>query len=125
MSEELTHKHTQKMDIGYPATPTPVVIAHHDGEAHHGYISEKQRYLARLKRVEGQIRGLQRMIDEDQYCIDILTQVSAAQSALRNVALSLLDDHMRHCVKNAAIEGGEEAEIKFKEVSDAIARFAR
>lgn len=125
MSEELTHKHTQKMDIVYPATPTPVVIAHHDGEAHHGYISEKQRYLARLKRVEGQIRGLQRMIDEDQYCIDILTQVSAMTSALRSVALGLLDEHLQHCVVRAAAEGGEEADAKLHEASQAIARLVR
>lgn len=91
----------------------------------HGYIQEKQRYLARLKRIEGQIRGIHRMIDEDQYCIDILTQISAAQSALRNAALSLLDDHLRHCVSQAAIEGGEEAETKFQEVTDALQRFTR
>ncbi|MDO4929359.1 MAG: metal-sensitive transcriptional regulator [Corynebacterium sp.] len=91
----------------------------------HGYIQEKQRYLTRLKRIEGQIRGIHRMIDEDQYCIDILTQISAVQSALRNAALSLLDDHLRHCVSQAAIEGGEEAETKFQEVTDALQRFAR
>ena len=96
-----------------------------DDHAHHGYIQEKERLKARLKRIEGQVRGIHRMIDEEQYCIDILTQVSAANSALRNVALGLLDDHMRHCVKNAVIEGDEAADIKFKEVADAIARFAR
>lgn len=92
---------------------------------HYGYIQDKQRYLARLKRIEGQVRGIQRMIDEDQYCIDILTQVSAVSSALKGVGLQLLDDHMRHCVKNAVIEGNEAADVKFKEVSDAISRFAR
>ena len=92
---------------------------------HYGYIRDKQRYLARLKRIEGQVRGIQRMIDEDQYCIDILTQVSAVSSALKGVGLQLLDDHMRHCVKNAVIEGDEAADVKFKEVSDAISRFAR
>lgn len=92
---------------------------------HYGYIQDKQRYLARLKRIEGQVRGIQRMIDEDQYCIDILTQVSAVSSALKGVGLQLLDDHMRHCVKNAVIEGDEAADVKFKEVSDAIFRFAR
>lgn len=96
-----------------------------DDHAHHGYIQEKERFKARLKRIEGQVRGIHRMIDEEQYCIDILTQVSAANSALRNVALGLLDDHMRHCVKNAVIEGDEASDIKFKEVADAIARFAR
>lgn len=92
---------------------------------HYGYIQDKQRYLARLKWIEGQVRGIQRMIDEDQYCIDILTQVSAVSSALKGVGLQLLDDHMRHCVKNAVIEGDEAADVKFKEVSDAISRFAR
>ena len=67
--------------------------------SHYGYIQEKARYLARLKRIEGQVRGIQRMIDEDKYCIDILTQVSAVNSALKGVGLQLLDDHMRHCVK--------------------------
>lgn len=93
--------------------------------SHYGYIQDKDRYLARLKRIEGQVRGIQRMIDEDKYCIDILTQVSAVNSALKGVGLQLLDDHMRHCVKNAVIQGDEEANEKFKEVSDAIARFAR
>ncbi|MCI6207504.1 MAG: metal-sensitive transcriptional regulator [Corynebacterium glucuronolyticum] len=88
-------------------------------------MQDKDRYLARLKRIEGQVRGIQRMIDEDKYCIDILTQVSAVNSALKGVGLQLLDDHMRHCVKNAVIQGDEEANEKFKEVSDAIARFAR
>ncbi len=92
---------------------------------HHGYISDKDRYLARLRRIEGQARGIQRMVDEEQYCIDILTQITALTSALRNVGLGLLDDHMRHCVADAAIAGGEEAEAKFKEVADAIARFSR
>jgi DNA-binding FrmR family transcriptional regulator len=97
--------------------------AEHDAEAagcethsHHGYMKEKDRYKARLKRIEGQVRGIHRMIDEEQYCIDILTQVSAINSALRNVALGLLDD---------LNESDEAAEIKFKEVADAIARFAR
>ncbi len=93
--------------------------------AHHGYIAEKQRYLARLKRIEGQTRGIHRMIDEEQYCIDILTQISAINSALKNVAFGLLDDHMKHCVRDAAVLGGEELDAKLKEVSDAIARFSR
>lgn len=113
------------MSDTHPAEHSSDEACHTPEDSHHGYISEKERYLMRLRRVEGQIRGIQRMIDEDKYCIDILTQVSAAQSALRNVALGLLDDHMRHCVRNAAIEGGEVADQKFKEVSDAVARFAR
>lgn len=91
----------------------------------HGYLSDKERYLARLKRIEGQVRGLQRMVDEEQYCIDILTQVSALQSALKGVALGLLDDHMNHCVRHAAKAGGEEAEEKLAEVSQAVKRLVR
>lgn len=91
----------------------------------HGYLSDKERYLARLKRIEGQVRGLQRMVDEEQYCIDILTQVSALQSALKGVALGLLDDHMNHCVRHAAGAGGEEAEEKLAEVSQAVKRLVR
>lgn len=93
--------------------------------AHHGYISDKDRYLARLRKIEGQARGLQRMVDEEQYCIDILTQISALTSALRNVGLGLLDDHMRHCLRDAAVLGGEEADAKFTEAAEAIARFTR
>ena len=91
----------------------------------HGYISDKERYLARLKRIEGQARGIHRMVEEDQYCIDVLTQVAALQSALKGVALALLDDHMQHCVVNAAKAGGEEAEAKLAEASAAIARLVR
>ncbi|GAA1678163.1 hypothetical protein GCM10010977_29740 [Citricoccus zhacaiensis] len=97
--------------------------AHHAG--HHGYISDKDRYLARLRRIEGQARGIHRMVEEEKYCIDILTQVSALTSALRGVALGLLDDHMKHCVVDAAQLGGDEAEAKMKEASDAIARLVR
>ena len=94
-------------------------------EVGHGYISEKDRYLARLKRIEGQARGIHRMIDEDTYCIDILTQISALTSALRNVGLGLLDDHMKHCVLDAAQLGEDAAEAKLKEASDAIGRLVR
>lgn len=93
--------------------------------ADHGYTSEKQRYLARLKRIEGQVRGLHRMVDEDVYCIDVLTQISAVQSALKGVALALLDDHMQHCVLRAARGGGEEAVAKLDEVSAAVARLVK
>ncbi|RJN31585.1 metal-sensitive transcriptional regulator [Nesterenkonia natronophila] len=93
--------------------------------ASHGYISDKHRYLARLKRIEGQARGIHRMVEEDTYCIDILTQISAITSALNNVALGLLDDHLKHCVVGAAQDGGAEAEEKIKEASDAIARLVR
>lgn len=91
----------------------------------HGYIQDKPRYLNRLKRIEGQARGISRMVDEDVYCIDILTQISALNSALENVALGLLNDHLRHCVLDAAREGGDEAEIKLKEVSDAVRRLVK
>ena len=85
----------------------------------------KDEYLKRLRRIEGQARGLQRMVEEEQYCIDILTQVSAMTKALQSVALALLDEHMGHCVVDAARAGGPEAEIKLKEASDAIARLVR
>jgi DNA-binding FrmR family transcriptional regulator len=91
----------------------------------HGYIGDKDRYLARLKRIEGQARGIHRMVDEEQYCIDILTQISALTSALEGVALGLLDDHLRHCVVDAAKTGGDDADAKLREASDAIARLVR
>lgn len=91
----------------------------------HGYISDKDRYLARLKRIEGQARGIHRMVDEDAYCIDILTQISAVTAALENVALGLLDDHLKHCVTAAIRDGDGRAEAKIKEASDAIARLVK
>jgi DNA-binding FrmR family transcriptional regulator len=91
----------------------------------HGYTENKDEYLKRLRRIEGQVRGLQRMVDEDKYCIDILTQVSAVTRALQAVALGLLDEHMGHCVAEAAAEGGETAAGKLREASDAIARLVR
>ncbi len=96
-----------------------------EGHTTHGYMTDKDRYLARLKRIEGQARGIHRMVDEEQYCIDILTQISALTSALRNVGLGLLDDHMRHCVADAAQLGGDAADAKFTEAADAIARLVR
>ena len=97
----------------------------HAEHAPHGYIGAKEDYLKRLRRIEGQARGLQRMVEEEKYCIDILTQVSAMTSALRSVALGLLDEHLQHCVVHAASEGGEEAEAKLHEASQAIARLVR
>ena len=93
--------------------------------AHHGYTEQKDAYLKRLRRIEGQIRGIERMVDEDVYCIDILTQVSAATKALQAVALGLLDDHLHHCVLEAARAGGPEAQAKLDEASAAIARLVR
>jgi DNA-binding FrmR family transcriptional regulator len=90
-----------------------------------GYIHSKEAQLKRLRRIEGQIRGLQKMVDSDTYCIDILTQVSAATKALEAVALGLLDDHLRHCVADAAKSPGNELNDKITEASDAIARLVR
>ena len=90
-----------------------------------GYITDKQALLNRLKRIEGQVRGLQRMVESDTYCVDVLTQVSAATRALENVALSLLNQHLHHCVLDAAAAGGPEAEEKLAEASAAIARLVR
>jgi DNA-binding FrmR family transcriptional regulator len=91
----------------------------------HGYTPGKDDYLRRLRRIEGQVRGLEKMVQDDQYCIDILTQVSAATRALQSVALGLLEDHLGHCVTQAAIEGGEVADQKVREASEAIARLVR
>ncbi|HNA98686.1 MAG TPA: metal-sensitive transcriptional regulator [Marmoricola sp.] len=91
----------------------------------HGYISDKARYLARLKRIEGQARGIHKMIEEDKYCIDILTQISALTKALESVGLGLLDDHLKHCVLDAARAGGPAADEKIAEASAAIARMVR
>ncbi|GAA4664138.1 MULTISPECIES: metal-sensitive transcriptional regulator [Amycolatopsis] len=89
------------------------------------YSGDKDAYLKRLRRIEGQIRGLQRMVEEDKYCIDILTQVSAATKALQSFSLELLDEHLSSCVVDAAKAGGREAEIKVREASDAIARLVK
>jgi DNA-binding FrmR family transcriptional regulator len=91
----------------------------------HGYGSDKDAYLKRLRRIEGQVRGLQRMIDEDEYCIDVLTQISAATKALQSVALGLMDDHLQHCVADAVAGGGKHADEKLAEASEAIRRLVR
>jgi len=90
-----------------------------------GYTQDKDKYLNRLRRIEGQIRGLEKMVEEDKYCIDILTQVAAATSALQSVALGLLEDHLGHCVAQATAEGGEVAAAKVREASEAIARLVK
>lgn len=97
------------------STPDPSYIAN----------DTKASYLKRLKRIEGQARGVQRMVEEEAYCIDVLTQISAMTKALEAVALCLLDEHMAHCVAHAVAAGGEEGEIKLKEASAAIARLVR
>ena len=91
----------------------------------HGYHHQKDEHLKRLRRIEGQVRGLQRMVDEDVYCIDILTQVSASTKALQSFALQLLEEHLRHCVADAAVKGGEEIDAKVDEATKAIARLLR
>jgi len=90
-----------------------------------GYSDSKDAHLKRLRRVEGQVRGLQRLVENDTYCIDVLTQVSAATKALESFALSLLEEHLAHCVAHAISAGGDEAEAKVKEASAAIARLVR
>ena len=91
----------------------------------HGYTHDKDNYLRRLRRIEGQVRGLQKMVEDDKYCIDILTQVSAVTRALQSVALGLLEDHLGHCVTQAVAEGGDAADAKVREASDAIARLVK
>jgi DNA-binding FrmR family transcriptional regulator len=91
----------------------------------HGYSQQKDNYAKRLRRIEGQVRGISRMIEEDQYCIDVLTQISAVSSALRSVALNLLDEHLGHCVIRAVAAGGDDADVKLAEASAAIARLVR
>jgi DNA-binding FrmR family transcriptional regulator len=90
-----------------------------------GYINRKDDYLKRLRRIEGQARGLQRMVEDEKYCIDILTQVSAMTKALQSVALGLLEEHLSHCVVHAAAAGGPDADDKVREAADAIARLVR
>ena len=91
----------------------------------HGYSEDKDAYLKRLRRIEGQVRGVHRMVDEDEYCIDVLTQISAVTRALQGVALGLLEDHLRHCVADAAAGGGKRAEEKLAEASAAVRRLVR
>ena len=91
-----------------------------------GYTSDKDGYLKRLRRIEGQIRGLQRMVESDEYCIDILTQVSAATKALQSVAVGLLDQHVRHCVRDAALgDDAEQADRMVTEATRAIERLVK
>ncbi|MFZ2501678.1 MAG: metal-sensitive transcriptional regulator [Nocardioides sp.] len=94
-------------------------------EHQHGYIGRKDDYLKRLRRIEGQARGLQRMVEEEKYCIDILTQVSAMTKALQAVSIGLLEEHLNHCVVDAARSSDREAAEKVGEAVDAIARLVR
>ncbi len=90
-----------------------------------GYTNEKASYIRRLRRIEGQVRGIARMVEEDEYCIDVLTQVSAATRALQAVALGLLENHLGHCVREAIQAGGEEGDAKVTEAARAIERLVR
>jgi len=90
-----------------------------------GYTQDKDAYLKRMRRIEGQVRGIAKMIENDQYCIDVLTQVSAATKALQSFSLELLDEHLSTCVRQAAAAGGPEADEKVREASEAIARLVR
>src|SRR6478672_3724508 len=96
-----------------------------ESTATHGYTPNKDNYTKRLRRIEGQVRGIAKMIEEDKYCIDVLTQISAVNSALQSVALGLLEEHLGHCVTHAVAEGGDEADRKLAEASAAIARLVR
>ncbi|WP_028850238.1 metal-sensitive transcriptional regulator [Thermocrispum municipale] len=109
------------IDTATDSTGTEVEAVAHQ----HGYISDKDRYLTRMKRIEGQARGIAKMIDDEKYCIDILTQVSALTRALQTVATGLLDDHLKHCVLDAAKLGDDAAIAKIQEATDAINRLVR
>jgi DNA-binding FrmR family transcriptional regulator len=91
----------------------------------YGYAKDKGEYVTRLRRIEGQVRGIARMVEDDQYCIDVLTQVSAATKALQAVALGLMDEHLKHCVREAVTQGGQVADDKVAEASAAVARLLR
>ena len=92
----------------------------------HGYLEQKEALVTRLHRIEGQVRGLERMVEEDRYCIDIITQISAVTTALESVAFKVLDAHVSHCVAGALAAGDtDEAELKSKELLEAVHRFAR
>ncbi|MCD9625341.1 metal-sensitive transcriptional regulator [Rhabdothermincola salaria] len=90
-----------------------------------GYTLTKDQHLARLRRIEGQVRGLQSMIEDDKYCIDVLTQIASVTKALQGVGLGLLDEHLRHCVMAAAAEGPDEGDAKLDEAMQAIERMLR
>ena len=90
-----------------------------------GYSSDKSAVLARLKRIEGQARGIHKMVEDDRYCVDVLQQISAVTRALQGVALHLLDEHLSHCVAHAVEKGGEEMDAKLREASAAIARLVK
>ncbi len=96
-----------------------------DRPAHYGYIGDKANYMRRMRRIEGQARGIAKMIEDEKYCIDILTQISALTGAIQTVATGLLEDHMNHCVVRAARMSDEEAQIKIEEAAQAVRRLVR
>jgi DNA-binding FrmR family transcriptional regulator len=106
-------------------TTAPTSVEHESHDRPHGYASDKEAYLKRMRRIEGQVRGIARMIDEDVYCIDILTQVSAVTKALHAVSLALVEDHLGHCVVDAARTSPDEGAAKVREAADAIGRLVR
>ncbi len=120
-----TSAHAKRRSAPARASRTAVAESARSGEADRGYSSSKDAHLKRLARIEGQVRGIARMIDEDKYCIDVLTQVSAVTKALQAVSLALLEEHIAHCVAHAVAAGGDEGTVKLKEASDAIARLVR
>jgi CsoR family transcriptional regulator, copper-sensing transcriptional repressor len=92
----------------------------------HGYVADKEKLVKRLHRIEGQVRGIERMIEEDRYCIDVITQISAVSTALESLAFQILDEHVNHCVADALASGDPaDAEAKSKELLEAVHRFAR
>ncbi|RFU85751.1 metal-sensitive transcriptional regulator [Streptomyces triticagri] len=116
---------TEADTVGGGSSAPEAGTAQEPEHAVHGYHKQKAEHLKRLRRIEGQIRGLQRLVEEDVYCIDILTQVSASTKALQSFALQLLEEHLRHCVADAAVKGGEEIDTKVEEATKAIARMMR
>lgn len=124
IQEEDAMTTTEAADATVPTPGAPEAPSDHDRGVH-GYHKQKDEHLKRLRRIEGQIRGLQRMVEEDVYCIDILTQVSASTKALQSFALQLLEEHLRHCVADAAVKGGTEIDAKVEEATKAIARMMR
>jgi DNA-binding FrmR family transcriptional regulator len=94
--------------------------------SHHGYVADKEALVKRLRRIAGQVRGIEKMVEEERYCIDILTQIAAANTALERVAFKVLDDHVNHCVTGALASGDAEvAQEKSRELLEAVQRFAR
>jgi CsoR family transcriptional regulator, copper-sensing transcriptional repressor len=109
----------------HPSTPSIVPINPNGPESKAAYAADKAKIQARLRRIEGQTRGVQRMVQEDKYCVDILTQLSAIMSAVRQTGLLILEDHMRNCVMGTCSHGPHDQEELLSELSEAIERFTR